>query len=347
MTTVAVACGGSGETPGSGGTGGTGGATSSTSASITSSSSSSASSSSSGGGTCPEDDATVFAVSKLLFGEGDSGEWKKFGFNLDDKISNGLSTDVCQVNSGGLSHTAYPDGDNGIDNSFGKNLLPTLLSLYPTWANDANLGILNGIFTALIRVACLPPTGDAPALTAKLFGATTLGMAPKWDGMDKWPIEPGLLSDPLDPLSSTITFDQASVTGSTFDAGKNVTFILSVPVMTMTETTSIKLTLHSAKLTMNLSADRKSATGGMIGGVLNTEEFVSEVKKVGALLDVCNQALFQNLITQIRQASDIMTDGTQDPGKVCDGISIGLGFEMSEALIGDVGMPNPVGDSCP
>jgi hypothetical protein len=112
-------------------------------------------------------------------------------------------------------------------------------------------------------------------------------------------------------------------------------------------TTTLKLTLHSARLTMNLAADRKSATGGMIGGVLNTEEFITEVKKVGALLKLCDQSLFASLIEQVRQASDIMTDGSQDPAKTCDGISMGLGFDMQEAQIGDVGPAASMGASCP
>jgi hypothetical protein len=347
--TAAIGCGGNGETKGSGGTGGQ---TSSSSVS-TSDSSSSATTGTGGtggdaGATCQPDQFTVFAVNQLYFGEGNSGEWKKFGFNIDGKVSNALDTDLCQPNDGGSPIMAYPDGDNGIDNPFGKNLLPTILALYPTWTNDANNGIDTGVFTALMKMECLTKdTGDLPLFTTKLTGATTLGSIPKWDGTDKWPVEPGLLSDPKDPESTTILFDKSSLKGDAFDTGKDVTFILSVPVKTQSDSTSIKLTLHAARMTMTMSKDRKTATGGMIGGVLNTEEFVTEVKKVGALLGVCGTALFDSLVQQVRQASDIMTDGTQDPAKTCDGISMGIGFDLTEAQIGDVGPANPTGNICP
>ena len=98
---------------------------------------------------------------------------------------------------------------------------------------------------------------------------------------------------------------------------------------------------------MTFAADRKGATSGRIGGVLNTEEFVAEMKKVGALLNDCDSLLFAGLLTQARQSSDIMADGTQDPTKVCDGISMGLGFEMKEVQIGDVGPAAPIGATCP
>ncbi len=347
-TAVAVGCGGGADTTGSGGSSssssGQGGSTSSASAT---SSSTGGSGGSGGALTCMAGERTVLAGTKLLFGEGNSGQWKKVGFNLDNLVSTAGSKDVCLPNSGAFTTTAYPDGDMGIDNSFGKNLLPQILALYPTWVDDINNGIQNGFFNVLLDMECLPPTGDVPVLLTKLFGGTKLAMAPKFDGTDQWPVAPELLSNPMDPESSTIIFEKSSVKGSAFDSGKGETFILTVPVQSNTMTTSIKLTLYAAHLTMTLAADRKSATSGMIGGVLNTEEFVAEIKKVGYLLNLCDGALFMSLITQVRQASDIMADGSQDPTKTCDGISMGLGFEMKEVLLGDVGPPTPVGKACP
>ncbi|MFT3772684.1 MAG: hypothetical protein QM820_45410 [Minicystis sp.] len=352
MTAAAMGCGSGSDTAGTGGTGGHGGSTSSSSSSVASSSSSS----STGGDApvratgpiCPpEAKGKVLAVNKLYFGEGNSGQWKKFGFNLDGLESTGISKDVCKPNSNGMPSTAYPDGDNGIDNSFGKNLLPTILGLYPTWTTDINNSITNGVFTALFQMSCLPATGDVLNLHTKLFGGTKLGKAPKFDGTDKWPVEPELLSDPMDPQSSSIVFKKSSVKGNAYDSGNDVQVILTVPISTQTQTTSIKLTLYAARVLMTLDDDRKGATSGMIGGVLNTEEFVTEVKKVGALLGICQSSLFASLVDQVRQASDIMTDGSQDPNKTCDGISMGLGFDMKEAQIGSVGPSIPPGNTCP
>jgi hypothetical protein len=344
MTMVAVACGDSANTEGTGGTAGMGGSTSS---STSASSSGSGGEGGTGGAPTCMGEGTVLAATELFFGEGNSGQWKSVGFNVDGLVSTATSKDLCQPNSGASTSTPYPDGDEGIDNSFGKNLLPLILSLYPNWVSDINNGIQKGFFTSMLKLECLPPEGDVPVLNTKLFGGTPLGMAPLFDGTDKWPVAPELLSDAMDPNSSTVVFGKSSVTGTAFDSGKNETFILTVPLKTMTETTSIKLTLYGAQIKMILSDDRKSATAGMIGGVLNTEEFVAEVKKVGALLDLCDSPVFANLITQVRQASDIMTDGTQDPMKTCDGISMGLGFEMKEVQLGDVGPPTPVGAACP
>src|SRR5262249_10952286 len=146
--------------------------------------------------------------------------------------------------------------------------------------------------------------------------------------------------------SSTVVFGKSSVLNDVFDSGTGQTFILTVPLTVGGKTASIKLTVHAAQVKFPLAADRKSATGGMIGGVLNTEEFITEVKKVGYLNNLCGP-LLNGLITGIRQASDIMTDGTQDTAKTCDGISIGLGFDLKEVQIGGVGPMTPVGMACP
>jgi hypothetical protein len=39
-------------------------------------------------------------------------------------------------------------------------------------------------------------------------------------------------------------------------------------------------------------------------------------------------------MAQIAQSSDIMHDGTQDPTQPCDAISIGLGFDATQAQLG-------------
>lgn len=346
LATVAMGCGGESTQPTTSSTG-DGGTTSSSGTGGSGGASSSGSGGDQGGALmCDNGEGTVLAVSELAFGEGNSGEWKKVGVNLDGLATVSSSKDVCKPNSGAATSTPYPDGEDGIDNSFGKNLLPVILSLYPNWVPDINDGILEGVFTSLLKLECLPPTGDVPVLTTKLFGATTLDFIPKFDGTDKWPIAPELLSDLSDPESSTVIFPKSSVKGDQFDSGKNNTFILTVPLKSGSATTSLKLTLHAARTTMTLAADRKSATDGVIAGVLDTEELVAEVKKIGLLLDLCDTDVFNDILTTVRQASDILVDGTQDPEQTCNGISLGLQFKMQEALIGDVAPPTPAGPAC-
>ena len=286
----------------------------------------------------------TFAMTTEALGNGNNGEWKSFGFDIDGLVSTAASTDVCQPNSGGAAGTAYPDGNNGIDNSWGKNILPIILSVDPTFATDVNSAIAGGTLTTLFELACLTPKGDVPSFLTKLFVATPLGSTPLLDGTDQWPVAPELLTNPTsDPDSAAITFTSSSITGTLFDTGPNQTFALRFPF----STTSLDLTLRAAHVQMTLSSDRKSATGGMIGGVMKTEDLVAQIKKIGYALNLCNSSVLPNIITVVRQASDIMSDGTQDPSKTCDGISIGLGFDATQAQRGPVGPPEPTAQSCP
>lgn len=288
----------------------------------------------------------VLAADHLYFGEGNSGEWKQYGFNIDGLVSTATSMDLCQPNSGGASNIVYPDGDNGNDNSFGKNILPLLLGIYPTMISQINDSLLNGKFTMMLKMNCLPTMDNVDPLKTELFQGTALGMVPKFDGTDQWPVAPELLSNPMVPTSSKIVYPQSSVTGTMFDAGKNVEVVLTIPMSTATSTAWITLNIHAARMTMMLSADRKSATNGRIGGVLRTEEFVTEFKKVGALFGLCGNPLYTNLNENFRQASDILADGSQDPTATCDGISIGLGFDMKEVQLGVVGPMAPMQAAC-
>jgi len=288
----------------------------------------------------------VLALTTLYFGHGDSGEWKSVGLNIDGLVSDGNSTDVCQTSSGGDPEDAYPDGDDGIDNSFGKNLLPIILGLVPTWPAGVQSYLDDGDFNAMLKMYCLPPTGDAEFIT-KVFGGTSLGSTPQYDGTDVWPVTPEILGDPLDPESSTLVFENSSITGDTFDSGSQETFVLTLPIEINNEITLLKLTLYGAHVIMTMSEDRKSATGGVIAGVLNTEEFIDQVKKIGFILDVCNEPQYEAIVDYARRSSDIMTDGTQDTTATCDGISFGVAFTMEEVQLGGVGPVTPVAMACP
>jgi hypothetical protein len=91
---------------------------------------------------------------------------------------------------------------------------------------------------------------------------------------------------------------------------------------------------------IQLNPGHDGATAGQIAGILDAEEFTAEFAKAAGSFDpgLCDPSspTLQSILNQVRQASDIMLDGTQDSTKVCNGISIGLGFTMKSAKLGDV-----------
>lgn len=296
--------------------------------------------------TCDPGEGVTLALTSVDFGNGPGGEWKAVGANIDGLVSDEMSSDVCLPNSGGDPAVAYPDGNDGIDNSFGKNLLPLLQALSPNWETGVEMSLAEGRFNAMLKMYCLPDTGNA-AIISKVFNGTDLGAIPQYDGTDEWPVAPEILDNPVDPESSSLVFENSTVVGSTFDSGTGETFVLTVPITFNDQSALLKLTLYGAQVTMELSDDRRSATSGVIAGVLNTEEVIDQVKKIAFIEGLCEEATYQQILTAVRRASDILADGSQDPTMTCDGISFGLRFEMSEVQLGGVGPFAPVGMSCP
>jgi len=103
--------------------------------------------------------------------------------------------------------------------------------------------------------------------------------------------------------------------------------------------------IHHARFEMKFTPGLDGAVEGQLGGIIDTEAFVAEIAKAATKFDTSfcdpNSPTMHAILNQIRQASDIMLDGTQDPAKACDGISIGLGFTMKAAQLGPVAPPDP------
>jgi hypothetical protein len=99
---------------------------------------------------------------------------------------------------------------------------------------------------------------------------------------------------------------------------------------------------------MQLDAQRATATLGVISGVLSTAELLAMappvIDTIGLDFDksFCSDGGSKAEQTQVRDTSDILSNGTQSPSKTCDGISIGLGFDAVRVELGAIGAPSMV-----
>jgi hypothetical protein len=166
-------------------------------------------------------------------------------------------------------------------------------------------------------------------LVTRLYGGADLGMNPKFDGTDTWPVLPQLLNDPTDITSAKVQFMTSYVNNNTWVSGGKGT----VDLMLSVDSFSLDLTISGAQIAFDMDSAHKTGTNGTISGVLNTQALITELKSVAGAFDPAfcdpNNTTFQSIATEIAQASDILSDGTQDPQKTCDGISIGIGFDAA------------------
>jgi hypothetical protein len=294
----------------------------------------------------------VLAIHKLYLGDTDrkgnpaSTAWKDYGYDLDGKISTKDSTGLCKPAAGAKPSAVYEDGTDGIDNSFGKNILPIITSLASDAGTQINDSINKGSFTIMLSFSKLG-TGDSynPLATklyagAKFVDAAGMAVNPKWDGTDAWPVVPELLNngnidDPVVQFAKAYLVKDAKTGARTWVSGDKGSIVLNLSIAGFT----LGLTIGSSLISTDIDATNKKATNGTIAGILDTEQLITELGKVAGSFDptLCpGSSTFESIAQQIRQASDIMTDGSQDPTKTCNGISIGLGFDMDLVTLGKV-----------
>jgi hypothetical protein len=289
---------------------------------------------------------TVLAIKKLYLGDtnrdGTANKvngWKQYGYDIDGLASTAASTDLCKPRNNNAAKNVYPDGDKGIDNSFGKNILTIILGIASDASAKVNAGIGQGKFTIMLSMDKLGAGANYKGLNTKLYGGGDLLAAPKFDGSDKWPVIPELLSNPADITTAKVQFPSAYVVNNTWVSGSKGEVLLNLSVSGFT----LSLPIGSAVITMELSADHKSATKGTIAGVLPTDTLTAELKKIAGAFDpsLCKGPTIDSIVSQIEQASDILHDGTQNKDTECDGISIGLGFDAGIVQLGAIDPPAP------
>jgi len=292
----------------------------------------------------------VFAIDKLFLGDIDPdgtnnpvGGWKQYGLDLDGVASTNDSTGLCLPRAGGSKGAVYPDGYDGRDNSFGKNILPIILGLASNYSTLVNQDIQSGKFTYMLAIEGVgaPMPCTAPS---RLFRGDNLAPPPQWDGSDAFPLGPDCLSDPSEPyLSAKNVFLDSTIQFGQYRSGPEANFNLVLG--DGEDAIFAPIPIHHARFEMKLTPGLDGAVEGQLGGVIDTEDFVAGIAKAAAKFDTvfCDPSSYtlQIILDQIRRASDIMKDGTQDPTHECDGISIGLGFTMKAAQLGPVAPPDP------
>lgn len=285
----------------------------------------------------------VFAINTISLGEADRAgnknkdAWKKYGYNLDGRIttvSGATSPDLDRVCKRVQSArpTVHQDGDEGIDNSFGKEILTLLDSFTSTPSKSLTDAIAKGDFTIMLKVVGL---NDEPEQTnTDLSGTLLVGgkfseddsKPPTFTTADDWPY----VKDPQVPISGAYINKGVFVNGT---GGAQVKLALSISGQ------SLNLTINKAIISFKHNPGAKSLEEGTIAGVINTQELIDGITAVAGRFstDLCSGSTVEGIKDSIRQASDMMADGNQDPTKTCDGISVGIGFTAKQ-----VGKPTKI-----
>jgi hypothetical protein len=286
--------------------------------------------------------SATFAVSRYFLGDTDlDGKpstvngWKKFGFDLDGKISTSASTDLCKPDRAMVSSVGRRDGTDGIDNAFGESILGVLRGLNANFADDTNKALAAGGSTLLFDLEKLGAGPDYNPLPGRFYVGTALGTTPLYDGSDAWPVRSDLLADPADITTTKVRFPDAYVVDGTWVGHADGDIPLALHGLP-SSATPVHFVIHHAVVTLTLDASHDGVARGTLAGILSSDLLVVEANRLGREIDLtfCTDDYHASIDQIVRSAADILTDGTQDPARTCDGVSIGLGFEAKRVQLG-------------
>jgi hypothetical protein len=312
-----------------------------------------------------------YAVHRLYLGDTDrqgnpsATAWQTFGYDLDGKITSASSTDVCSLVPG-ASKQVQVDGNGGIDNSWGSQIMPILDTLDSTTAQTVNDELQAGVWTQMTYVVGFDDsTGNTTSATGLtgvvLMGATySSSQVPSWDLSTNWPVAPEFISGctptmgcpaGTDPVKNAqLRLTTAYQTSGTFVSGSPIDLTLPLDIGGQV----LPVNLHHATLSFSPQAPG-SVTNGTLAGVVSTSDLIDGLQQVAGRVStsLCSGSAFQSIAMQIEQTSDILLNGSSVsnvPGMVCNAISVGMGFDSTEIAAPSViappapAMPDPCGD---
>ena len=318
-------------------------------------------------------DELIFAIKDVVLDQRDN-RWRAIGYDLD-----GLCSDepdpVVECLPPAVSGPPEIDGERGIDNTFGHNLVPILLAARSDFQTRATSGQNQGLGALLLIVRGWNGERDDPRvegiLSQTVFGSAEavaepideidvsdgmlringeLRPIPRWDGDDHfWVRSDGFLEG--DISQPRLRDDNAYVADGTIVLRLPDRF----PLVLGGDQTGVEFVLSDVVFTAELSADGRRIESAVLAGRWAIFDILAAIE----LAAICpGSSDYFTLMRLLDLAADIRgVPGTGGPRATCNAISLGLLFEVGavatiDGLRDGFELPSPcldggVGDAGP
>ncbi|MFO0547435.1 MAG: hypothetical protein U0271_03550 [Polyangiaceae bacterium] len=298
----------------------------------------------------------TFSVTAFRLGDqDDSGashpyEWERFGFDLDEMITHNDFDEHCHPALGGSPGVVFPDGLGGVDNSFGKNLIP-IIKLVFSEARDDFDGTVNASIGRVTSGLIMRTTAFSSSADATDIDATAV-VAWRADAATGWDVDQDSVAEPdAADIEGSIARAHAAFNGGYLNGdvlvlppGPDTWLDLQLDV----KASVIPVRVHHPLLVVQLDATHTQGRG-VLTGVLLDEEAQDGARFAAYKADrsFCEGASIEGVIFDVGQTADIMADEGQDPTQTCDAISFAVGIEI-EALDEPISglVSRPLTDPC-
>ncbi|MFI5302478.1 MAG: hypothetical protein ACHREM_30680, partial [Polyangiales bacterium] len=297
----------------------------------------------------------AFALESVHFGSAAGGAspnaWKGYGFDLDHQCTDAThdtQTSVCKPVPS-EPQTSLVDGDGCRDNNFGALVTPLFETVRPTFESDTNTAISKGGNTWLVVVDDVDTGADDAYAPGRLFiaAATPTGSTPVWDGTDTRFIEQSSVVGG-DVNAPVVSFPHGFIRGHVWVSGEPAAFsAIELPighVALLTSFASVVSTVVAFRLADDLS--RVVSGTGTFAGALPMSQIEGVVGPfLGHEQGICaGDGLYVTTLQKVRAYPDVVVETAtlQDPTKTCDGISFGIGLELTPVRVATLVVDDPV-----
>lgn len=309
-----------------------------------------------------DDVEATFALLNVSFDQsGDS--WRRFGLDLDGVNTASIHDPAECVAANGRPQL---DGDNGIDNSFGQHVLPTVVDLISCMEDDIALKQGLGLGTLLIRLREWNGSPNDARVDVSVFssvdgtslddisglewggadgaalmeqGTSSEAPAPDWDGEDCFFIDPGsLVANDLD--RPTIWSPDAYVSKGRIVLPVDTSGSFVFP----TGPGSFPISINGY-LVADVSEDGQTLTKGLLAGRFSAGELVATLGPLG----ICDESFRESIVALLTDNLDLRVDkDLGSPDEACTATGVSFAFQGVRARVASAVAPVtlPIPDPC-
>ncbi len=294
----------------------------------------------------------VYLGTQTHLGDTTSTAWQEWGYDLD-----GLCTDLNDSTQSlftcrrvdGSTNDVLVDGQRCRDNNFGSQIMALVMTYNTKVEITTDLSLLGGSGTLALVLSDVDPGDDgyAPGALYRIAGMPS-GDTPVWDGTDVRTVTADSVTGG-DLTKPVVTFPGGYIAGDLWVSGDPASFALEFGV----QSTRLVLPIQSGTITIALDAARTgSPQPALIAGAISTSDVGAAMSPIAEQAGLCpGNGLYDGLIAKLQTFPDVVigAPNLQDTTKTCDGISIGLGFDLApiRPLATVVPAPAPPTSKCP